>query len=328
MTFSSTLSCQHCGELHPEDRPCLTWSRAAGGRAHRATGPLPARYFGQVLDKRYRIMAVQGDGEYMLVGVAQQLSVGRSVTVVWATERMTVAMRRGWLRRARASARLHHPTLAGVIDIGEAHGRPFVVSEYLDGGNIGTRLIERGLPSAEEFKVFSARILDALTYAHRRGIHHRDLRVQSVRFAQDGGTERLKIVGWAGPANLPLRPDASPDRLLARSPERLEDPNLGGPEVDVYAAAALLYRVATGSYPFAGTGDELRNNMYDVAPIALASRRSDLPANVDKTLRAALSPDPSMRPATISELREMLTTRPTRRAQTRRIRAASTEEQR
>lgn len=325
MTHSATPTCQHCGEIHSRDRPCLTWSRPARGRGTRATGPLPAKYFAQVLDGRYRIMAVQRDGDYALIGVAQQLSVGRSVTLAWATEEMTKPMQKAWLRRARAAARLHHPTLTGVLDIGEAEGRPFVVSEYLDGGNIGTRLIERGLPSADEFKVFSNRILGALTYAHAKGLQHRDLRVQSVRFAQDGASERLKIVGWTNPADLPLIHDASPDRMMARAPERLSDPSAGGIEVDVYAAAALLHRVATGGCPFPGAGRDLQHNMLSVAPISLRSHRSDLPDRTDRALRAALSADPAKRPGSIKELQEMLATAPARRAQTRRLKAASPE---
>ena len=128
-----------------------------------------------------------------------------------------------------------------------------------------------------------------------------------VRLWVDGDSERVKLVGFENPADLPLPNAPSVDRLLARTPMRFDDPATGGPEVDVFALAALIYRVATGASPFAASDVKgLQQELLRLGPKRARSVRRELPAGLDLALSEALHRDPASRLTSVQGFRERL----------------------
>ncbi len=158
-------------------------------------------------------------------------------------------------REARALARLEHPGIVAVHDLGEHCGLPFLVMELIEGESLARRL-KRGGPLAPESAVrLVEHMARAIAHAHAHGILHRDLKPDNVVFNGD----RPVVTDFGLAVDL----EAETDRLTRTgqtlgtpgfmSPEQANgDWRRMGPGTDVYALGATLYALLTGSSPFAG----------------------------------------------------------------------------
>ena len=197
--------------------------------------------------------------------------------------------RRLLVREARNAAGLSHPNICTIYEVGEADGLAFIAMEYLEGHSLGER-IDAGTLSVDEAIDFGRHAADALAYAHRRGVVHRDLKAANVIVNDDG---RLKIVDFG----LARRYDASIDAATtqatlvpvgsvagtpyAMAPEQVRGEN-ADQRTDIWALGVLLYEMASRRKPFEGaTTPELFSSILRDAPAAL-------PAGVPVALRAVV----------------------------------------
>jgi serine/threonine-protein kinase len=152
---------------------------------------------------------------------------------------------------AEAVARLQHPNIVQIYEIGESEGRPFFSLEYVDGGSLAAKLDGTPLPgkSAAQLVETLARAVHA---AHQRGIVHRDLKPANVLLTADG-TPKITDFGLAKRLDVE-RGQTQTGSIVGTpsymAPEQAASKKDIGPAADVYALGAILYELLTGRPPF------------------------------------------------------------------------------
>ncbi len=199
-------------------------------------------------------------------------------------------------REARAIARLQHPGIVGLHDIGEDDGKPFLALELVRGRTLATA-IESGSIGAREVAEITASIARAVDHAHRHGIVHRDLKPGNVML-DAGGRARVMDFGLAR--------DEAAEGLTATgqllgtpdymAPEQADGGVAIGPAADVHALGAILFHGTTGRRPFVGESavSVLKKVMIDEAPPP-SSIEPSLPAALDAIVGRCLEKRPEDR---------------------------------
>ena len=207
---------------------------------------------------------------------------------------------------ARAAARLHHPAIVQVYDVGEDPDvGPYLVFEYVPGSTLKKLLQERGPMAAAEAALLAEQIGDAIDVAHREGIIHRDIKPENL-LVTDAGQCKLADFGVA----------RLPDAALTQEGQFLGTPCYAAPETlsradystksDLFSFGALLYETVSGARAF--PGDDAVAVAHQVVhddpplPSAVAPAGAAIPASVDALLMSALAKDPGARPETASAL--------------------------
>ena len=204
------------------------------------------------------------------------------------------------LREAQAAARLNHPGVVTLYELGEADGRAVLVSELVPGRTLAA-LRGSGELCDRDVAEIGADLCEALAHAHERGVVHRDLKPQNVIVRDEASAGRRAKLMDFGIARVAGAPTLTADgevigTLSYMSPEQAEG-DLAGPPSDVYSLALTLYECWAGRNPVAGPSPAttVRRIGAGVAPLRLA--RPDLPEGLTDSIDACLDPDPDARPA-------------------------------
>jgi hypothetical protein len=258
----------------------------------------------------HRVASILGAGGFATVYRCWQIAVGREVAVkvdnrVLLTERD----RRRFLREVTAAGRLSgHPHVIDVYDAGTlGDGRPFMVMELCPAGSLSEALRRHGPMPPGQVRDIGVRLADALAAAHASGILHRDIKPANIlvnRFGMVG----LADFGLASIISAHGDQSASREALTPAysSPEtfRGEEPSV---LADVYSLAATLYALLSGLPPHFTPGEKAPGfatlvRLHDEPVRDVPGTPPDLMA----LLRAAMSPDPAMRPQSAAALRDTL----------------------
>jgi eukaryotic-like serine/threonine-protein kinase len=219
------------------------------------------------------------------------------------TQRVAIKLVRGgetlvqrFRQERQILAALDHPNIARLVDGGTTpDGLPYLVMEYVDG--IPIDVFARGLPVAEKLRLF-LQLCDAVQYAHRSLVIHRDIKPGNVLVTADGAPKLLDF-GIAKLASPETRPAATPTRLM--TPEYASPEQLLGRQVttttDVYSLGVLLFELLTGVKPFSA---ETRTPATE-APRASTHNRA-LRGDLDTILACALDVDPARRFGSVERL--------------------------
>ena len=230
---------------------------------------------GRRLGGRYRMEALLATGGMGEVWVARDLLLDRAVAVkvlggaLAGDGRAAERLR----REARAAARLEHPSIARVLDLGEQDGRPYLVMELLEGESLAARIDRAGAMAPPEAARVVAAVADALEAAHRAGVVHRDVKPGNVFLTSDGEVKVLDfgIASAAGEAALTTGELLGTPAYLA--PERVLG-HPATPAADVYALGVVLYELLAGHRPF-DDGSDIEVAMAHVhahpAPLAVVA---------------------------------------------------------
>ena len=204
----------------------------------------------------YEILGVLGRGGMGVVYQAQQVRLKRLVALkmIRAGGQADEAELARFRLEAEAVARLQHPNIVQIYDVGDHAGQPFLALEFVPGGTLATRLAATPQPPREAATLVRT-LARAVDVANRAGIVHRDLKPANILLADDGSTT-VTDVGLAKR----LDDDTGQTRTGAvmgtpayMAPEQaLGQVKEIGPAADVYALGVILYEALTGSVPFKG----------------------------------------------------------------------------
>ena len=243
--------------------------------------------------KGYRVERLLGRGGMGAVYLAVQESLGRPVALKVLAEKLAADgdFVRRFQSEARAAAALNHPNVVTVHDVWEDSGRHFLAMEYMDRGNLESRLARGGkLPIKEALEVLGD-ATKALVYAELRGIVHRDIKPANL-MQNSVGTTKLADLGLA--MHLEAEATEADNKKIFGTPHFISPEQARGEKTDVrsdmYSLGATMYRLLSGRTPFEGatTRDILRGHfleqpkpLSEVAPEV----RPELAAIVERLLR-------------------------------------------
>ena len=173
---------------------------------------------------------------------------------------------------ARAVARVEHPNVVGIYDVGRVHRRVYYVMEFVDGPNLAELLRKRGRLEDDDLGRLARDLLHGLEAIHGHGLVHRDVKPLNVLLAEDG-TARLTDLGLACEAGLEVEDGALYGSPLTMSPEQAQGDSTDA-RADLYGLGATLYIAATGQPPFPGSDSVtiLMGHMTDPVPDPRALR--------------------------------------------------------
>jgi serine/threonine protein kinase/Tfp pilus assembly protein PilF len=271
----------------------------------------------------YDLLAELGHGGMGVVYLARQISLKRLVALKWMLNASPTALAR-FRTEAEAVARLNHPHIVQIHEIGEHKGRPFLSLEYVEGRTLKSRIGSEPLTEREAAQLVET-LARAMHHAHQRGILHRDLKPANVLLASADGAASLQhsdcycgssgklqtcrhdklipkitdfglarlVDGSAGPT----QPDAVLGTPGYMSPEQATgDHKAVGVASDVYSLGAILYQLLAGQPPFVGTSPlhtlELVRD-HDVVPPRRLCR--GIPCDLETICLKCLEKNPAAR---------------------------------
>ncbi|MDR2199893.1 MAG: protein kinase [Deltaproteobacteria bacterium] len=287
----------------------------------------------RILDslKGLRITKTLGRGSTSAVFLAERKDNGRKL----ALKVMSPAVsenewaRKSFLREVAIGRALKHQNVTKLYDFGFYGGAYYYLMEYCQGGNSEeARIRAGGRLSPSRALNIALPVLDGLAYLHNvklaaareegpapesRGLVHRDLKPANIFLGgPDGSVPKIADIGVGKLYNSSLTYDHTRTGSVAGSPatmprQQVIDFKHAGPEVDVWAAAASLYKLLTGEYPRDfGEDEDPWRVVLNKSPVPVLKRRPDLPPNLAQTLDQALIDNPGIKFQKAAALKEAL----------------------
>jgi serine/threonine protein kinase len=259
----------------------------------------------------YRISRELGRGGMGVVYRAWQESLDRPVAlkVILAAEYAGQEERHRFRAEAETAARLQHPNIVQVYDIGEHQGRPFFAMELVDGASVAQKSAGRRMP-LHEAAVLIETVARAVDHAHQRRVIHRDLKPANVLLST-GGTPKVTDFGLA--KRLDRAAAHTQSGAVLGTPSYMAPEQAGGkakyvgPAADVYALGAILYELVTGRPPFrAETTLETLLQVMSEEAVPPTQLRPDCPSDLEAICLKCLQKKPEQRYASAAALAEDL----------------------
>jgi serine/threonine-protein kinase len=260
---------------------------------------------------RYEIRRELGRGAMGVVYEAYDPAIKRVVALKTiradqlASDEAPVIMAR-FRREAEAAGRLHHPNIVSIFDFGEDEGTAYIAMELVQGRDLKSRFDAGERFATADAIRLSALILDALDYAHKHGVVHRDVKAANV-FVQDDGAVKVADFGIAHVDSSSLTQAGqvmgTPSSM---SPEQILGLPVDG-RTDVFSAGVILYQFVTGERPFGGVATTTTmQKVLKEDPLPPSTLNVQLPDAMDEVVRKALAKKPEDRYATAAEFASAL----------------------
>lgn len=209
---------------------------------------------------------------------------------------------------ARATGKLSHPNVVSIFDTGTYEGRPYLVTELLDGESLRSHLQSRGPLPIRKVIDLATQIARGLAAAHEKGIIHRDLKPANIHISNDGhakildfGLAKLTQAAWEreAPDGDTISGLTTPGRILGSvgymSPEQVEAREVDA-RSDVFAFGAILYEMTTGVRAFSGSSlAGTISAVLHAEPKEAATIRSETPPGIAVIIRRCLEKNPEDR---------------------------------
>jgi len=258
---------------------------------------------------RYRIEKVLGKGGFGLVYLAYDEQLNRHVAVKVPHAKLISKPEdaEAYLAEARTVANLDHPGIVPVHDVGSTEDCPcYVVSKYIEGTDLTTRLRQQRLKYREAAELV-ATVAEALHYAHKQGLVHRDVKPGNILIGNDGKP-------WVVDFGLALR-----EENIGKGPKYAGTPLYMSPEQargeghrvdgrsDIFSLGVVLYELLTGRQPFRGdTRPEIMEQVTSYEPRPLRQFDEKLPKELERICHRAMSKRASERYSSAHDLAEDL----------------------
>jgi tRNA A-37 threonylcarbamoyl transferase component Bud32 len=292
-------------------------NQLATEHGHVAAGVQP----GQILLGKYRIERVLGVGGMGVVVAATHVSLEERVAIKFllpeALQNAEAVAR--FLREARAAVRIKSEHVARVTDVGTLEtGAPYMIMEYLDGGDLGALAKTRGALPVEAAVEYLLQACEALAEAHALGIIHRDLKPSNLFLVNRAdGTPSVKVLDFgiskvtgmgASGADLGMTKTTTVmGSPLYMSPEQMASSRDVDARTDIWALGAILFELLTGRVPFqADTITQLCAMILQQRAEPLRNFRPDAPEGLQAVISRCLEKDRTQRFANVAEFANAL----------------------
>jgi eukaryotic-like serine/threonine-protein kinase len=259
-----------------------------------------------LFDGRYRIVRKLGSGGMANVYLAEDEDLGRRVAIKILNERYAnddLFIER-FRREAKSAAALSHPNIVSVYDRGEAEGTYYIAMEVIEGRSLKELIMTRGPLPIEQALAYTHEILEALRFAHRHGIIHRDIKPHNILIG-----ERLKVTDF-GIARAGASQMTEAGSIMGTAQYLSPEQARGAPVTassDLYSVGIVLYEMLTGKVPFTGdSAIEIAMKHLNEPPKPPSKIRPEIPEELDQVVLRALAKNPEDRYQTAEEFSEDL----------------------
>jgi eukaryotic-like serine/threonine-protein kinase len=265
----------------------------------------------------YEVEALLGRGGMGVVYRARHLALKRDVALkMLAGGHAAPADRSRFRAEAEAVARLQHPNIVQIYEVGDAGGLPYIALELVEGGSLAERLAGRPLPPREAARLVAA-LAEGMHLAHSRNLIHRDLKPGNVLLAGVAGAPVDQCQPKVTDFGLVRQTDADSGKTRVgvvmgtpsyMAPEQAEGrAHAAGPPADVYALGAILYECLTGRPPFQGaTPLETLEQVRTREPAAPSALRHGVPRDLETICLKCLRKPPERRYSSAREMADDL----------------------
>ena len=268
----------------------------------------------------YEIRLKLGEGGMGDVYLAQDTKLDRKVAIKFLSEPLLADAHAGkrLLREAQTAAKLDHPNICSIYEVGEENERSFIVMQYVEGETLELRLKRKPLTPSESIQIAS-QVADGLAEAHAHGIIHRDIKPSNIiitprqqakimdfglaKFSTPAVVSGTVVDHEADTQSFLTSPGAIVGTVPYMSPEQLKGQPLDA-RSDIFSFGVVLYEMLSGRQPFRSKSPaETISNILNEKPPTLSHHVSNLPQELARIANKCLEKDRNLRYQTAAEVR-------------------------
>lgn len=267
-----------------------------------------------VLPDRFQIDREIARGGMAVVYRARDRQLGRLVAIKVLSDEFSVAVGGERFKREIAvMAKLVHSRIVGLLDSGEANGRLYYVMPFVAGDTLRVRLARERRLSPDSACAFGADIAEALAFAHRHGVIHRDVKPENVfavgdrAMLADFGIARITRDSEVAGPSYRTTAGVTVGTMAYMSPEQASADNVIDGRSDLYSLGCVMYELLTGSPPFsARTPIALLAKHFTEPPRPLHEHRLLVSADIEAVVMRLLAKEPDARPSRAADVADAL----------------------
>ena len=258
---------------------------------------------------RFDLVEEVGSGGFGSVWRARDRELGRNVAVKLAhRDRVSAIEAEDLFHEARATAKLNHPGIVRVLEVGLEDGRAYIVTEYVDGPDLADWMETRPVGPREAAQL-CIKIAEALEHAHEAGIVHRDLKPSNILVGSNG---EPYLVDFGLAKRAPTEASLSLDGRVLGTPAYMAPEQARGEShdtdhrADVYSLGVILFELLTGDRPFRGNLSSLLHQVMEHDAPSPRTLNSSVPRELDSICLKCLQKDRRLRYDSAGELADDL----------------------
>jgi len=207
---------------------------------------------------KYILGPVIGSGTFSAVRIAKDSESKTTLAVKEISKTSYIKnLSKILINEIKALSVLNHLNICKVVDTMQTDDMVYIIMPYYFGGDLRSELNRKLTYTEKEAVVIMKQLIDAISYAHKKGWSHGDLKLENILIHN----KRYIICDWGFACEYEIDRVKSNGSLHYVSSEILEEKKRKGPEADVWALGVILYTLVSGDLPFTGTDDEIRSKI-------------------------------------------------------------------
>ena len=292
--LASGVSCPHCGQTVKiaKKKSSLQSRQKKNKSAALSSSPFPSTQAAiPQTFAGYKVHEIIGRGGFGLVYRAYDEELEREIALkVPTSAEFTHQDKQRFLREAKATARLRHPSIVPVYNAGEIDDIPFIASAFISGQTLYQTMAEESLSEKEAVRIV-LKLAEALHYAHQHGIIHRDVKPQNVMI-DNKDQPQLMDFGLARLSDSAEK--LTQDGAVMGTPAYMSPEQAGGmaeltEASDQYSLGVVLYELLTGKLPFTGTPELVIYNILNKDPASPREIKKSIPPDLETICLKAMA---------------------------------------